>query len=346
MKAMLLSAGLFVMAALDPAMSAQSVREALQTWAFLVVPALLPFLAAVPALTSAEACALLGGVLRPVMRFIGCPAEWGAAYLTGLLSGSPAGALAAVRAASRKPGTRGALLRLAVAASGASPAFLSSVAGRALGGRAGWGLVLAQSLAALSTARLMRPLGSEVIQVSAQGQNRQDNPLVFAARTLLMIGMTMAIFALPSAWGARLFGESARGGLMMLMELNGGCSAVSALAGSEKLKTALMAAVCCVGGASVCAQCLGALCPAGIRAGEYVYWKLVHAALSALYALPLCRGLREIKAVEGSGEIALAALGVTVVALGVGMAFRKRLRQATASEIERKVSLAEQNCTL
>ena len=133
---MLAALGLIALAAADPALSRAAIARALKSWAQSVVPALLPFLLAVPALTCPEACALLSGVTRPVMRLIGCPDALGAAWLSGLLSGSPAGALAAARASENTVCDEGALLRASIAASGASPAFLVGVAGPALGGAA------------------------------------------------------------------------------------------------------------------------------------------------------------------------------------------------------------------
>ena len=315
---MLLALGLIALSAADPALSKAAIGGALERWAHSVVPALLPFLIAVPALTCPEACALLSGATRPVMRLIGCPDALGAAWLSGLLSGSPAGALAAARASESVDCDEGALLRAAVAASGASPACLVGV---------GWRLALAQALGGLMTALLMRPLRGRTL--TARGaQSGGGSAVMGAARALIMIAACMALFSLPAAWGARLFGENARGILLMLLELTGGCESVSHLPAGGALKSALMSAVCCLGGASVCAQCLGILRPTGVSGARYIYWKLVHAALSALVMLALTALPERALSLRLDASTFVAALGALTAVLGVASAAKRRTRDA------------------
>ena len=320
--------GLIALAAADPALSRAAIARALKSWAQSVVPALLPFLLAVPALTCPEACALLSGVTRPVMRLIGCPDALGAAWLSGLLSGSPAGALAAARASENTVCDEGALLRASIAASGASPAFLVGVAGPALGG-AGWALAAAQALGGFATALLMRPLRGPMLE-KPSAESGGGSAVMGAARALIMIAACMALFSLPAAWGARFFGEGARGVLLMLLELTGGCAAAGALPAGAALRTAIMSAVCCLGGASVCAQCLGILRPLGVNGARYIYWKLVHAALSALIALGLTALPERALNMRLDASVFVAALGALTAALGAACAARRRMRNAAA----------------
>ncbi|MCI5547713.1 MAG: hypothetical protein PUD68_01600 [Clostridiales bacterium] len=325
---MLAALGLIALAAADPALSRAAIARALKSWAQSVVPALLPFLLAVPALTCPEACALLSGVTRPVMRLIGCPDALGAAWLSGLLSGSPAGALAAARASENTICDEGALLRASIAASGASPAFLVGVAGPALGG-AGWALAAAQALGGFATALLMRPLRGPMLE-KPSAESGGGSAVMGAARALIMIAACMALFSLPAAWGARFFGEGARGVLLMLLELTGGCAAAGALPAGAALRTAIMSAVCCLGGASVCAQCLGILRPLGVNGARYIYWKLVHAALSALIALGLTALPERALNMRLDASVFVAALGALTAALGAACAARRRMRNAAA----------------
>lgn len=337
---MLLSLGIMALCVADSALAAESIRTSLEEWALRLVPAMLPFLAAVPALTCQEACDLLAVPLAPVMRFIGCPGEWGAAYISGLLSGSPGGAVAAARSAAQRMDDRGAFLRLSIAASGASPAFLGGVAGAYLGGASGWALFAAQGLGAIMTARLMRPLQGEHVNAVQAAQSDRESVLMSAARTLVMIGLYMALFSLPTAWVRRLFGERAAGICMMLLELSGGCRAAAGIECASALKGMVMAAVCCFGGASVCAQCLSVLRPLGVGTAEYIYWKMVHAALSALFTLPLLLLLRSAAWPSPGVRGCVAVLCVTVILLFLAlMAARKRRCSASnAGENERKVS--------
>ena len=325
---MLAALGLIALAAADPALSRAAIARALKSWAQSVVPALLPFLLAVPALTCPEACALLSGVTRPVMRLIGCPDALGAAWLSGLLSGSPAGALAAARASENTVCDEGALLRASIAASGASPAFLVGVAGPALGG-AGWALAAAQALGGFATALLMRPLRGPMLE-KPSAESGGGSAVMGEARALIMIAACMALFSLPAAWGARFFGEGARGVLLMLLELTGGCAAAGALPAGAALRTAIMSAVCCLGGASVCAQCLSILRPLGVNGARYIYWKLVHAALSALIALGLTALPERALNMRLDASVFVAALGALTAALGAACAARRRMRNAAA----------------
>ncbi len=327
---MLGALGVIALTAADPALSRAAIARALKNWAQSVVPALLPFLLAVPALTCPEACALLSGITRPVMRLIGCPDALGAAWLSGLLSGSPAGALAAARVSENADCDEGALLRASIAASGASPAFLVGVAGTAIGG-AGWALAAAQALGGLITALLMRPLRGPMLEKS-HVESIGGSAVMGAAKALIMIAACMALFSLPAAWGARLFGERMRGVLLMLLELTGGCEAAGVLPVGAALRAAVMSAVCCLGGASVCAQCLGILCPLGVSGARYIYWKLVHAALSALIMLALTALPERVLTLRLDASAFIAALGVLTVALGTACAVKRRHMQGTAAE--------------
>lgn len=318
---MLAALGVIALAAADPVLSRAAIVRALKSWAQSVVPALLPFLLAVPALTCPEACALLSGITRPVMRLIGCPNALGAAWLSGLLSGSPAGALAAARASENADCDEGALLRASIAASGASPAFLVGVAGTALGG-AGWALAAAQALGGLLTALLMRPLRGRTL-AKHSAENGGGSAVMGAAKALIMIAAYMALFSLPAAWGARLFGERMRGVLLMLLELTGGCEAAGALPVGAALRAAVMSAVCCLGGASVYAQCLGILRPLGVSGARYIYWKLVHAAFSALITLGLTALPERTLDLRLDASVFAAALGALTVVLGIACALRR-----------------------
>ena len=202
------------------------------------------------------------------------------------------------------------------------------VAGPALGG-AGWALAAAQALGGFATALLMRPLRGPMLE-KPSAESGGGSAVMGAARALIMIAACMALFSLPAAWGARFFGEGARGVLLMLLELTGGCAAAGALPAGAALRTAIMSAVCCLGGASVCAQCLGILRPLGVNGARYIYWKLVHAALSALIALGLTALPERALNMRLDASVFVAALGALTAALGAACAARRRMRNAAA----------------
>lgn|GEM_PF-2513950 len=309
----------------DPAKAASSARGALSKWATQVVPALLPFLAAIPALTCEESRAFFERAAGGLVRFMKCPAGFAPAWLTGLLSGSPAGA-AALSAGVSDCGD-GALLRGAVLCSGASPAFLLSAVGSGMLGRpqAGWILIGAQCCAALATGLLMRPLPDSARRAQAERPRNAPVPAMLgAARSLLMIGGYMALFSVAAGQLAAWLGPALEKPLLMLLELNGGCEAAASIRTAFPEKLALLAAVSCVGGASVCAQSLSFLRPMGVRPAAYLFWKLVHAGFSALFALLMAAWLPTLELRAVPVDALPAILCVTLLAVAADVLGKRR----------------------
>ena len=327
---------LVALVCVDPARAALSAFEALGAWARQVVPSLLPFLIAIPALCCDEAQALFGRAAGGLMRLLRCPEGFAPAWLAGLLSGSPAGA-AAVAACARDWGDK-TLLRCAVVASGASPAFLLSAVGAGMlqSPQAGWMLVGAQIMACLSVGLLMRGLPDER-RVGPGRRGGQAAPVMLGAvRTLLVIGGYMALFSIIAGQLAGLLGPGWDGPLRMLLELGGGCQAAAALPLAWPEKLALTAAVACLGGASVCAQSLSFLRPLGVKPGAYLFWKLVQAGLSALYALLMAAYCPALTLAAVSGDLPVAILCVALMGAGLALALRRRSPLGVRLEDERR----------
>ena len=318
---------LMALVCLDPASAAASAREALACWATQVAPALLPFLIAIPALTCQEGRALFAGAAGGAMRFTRCPAGFAPAWLTGLLSGSPAGA--AALAACAEPCGGNAMLRGAVLCSGASPAFLLSAVGAGMlnDPQAGWTLIGAQLLATLSAEALMRflPEGAPVTPHEA-APHKPVPAAQGAAQALLGIGCYMALFSVLAGQLTKLLGPAFRAPLNMLLELSGGCRAALELDLAFPQKLALTAAVACMGGASVCAQSLGFLRPLGVRPGAYVFWKLVQSGFAALYALLAASCLPTMNLRAVSPDIMPAILCVLLLSAAAALAVKRRAR--------------------
>ena len=317
---------LLALVCLDPADSADAARDALAQWAGQVAPSLLPFLIALPALTCEEARLAFGKAAGGFMRLTRCPESLAPAWFTGLLSGSPAGAAALAACAGEAGG--GALLRCAVMASGASPAFLLGAVGAGMlkSPRAGWLLVGAQALASLCVGLLMRALPEEPRSAAPLPPPKpQDGAVAGAMRALMMIGGYMALFAVIAARLGAVLGDRWEGPLRMALELGGGCQAAATLPLDGPEKLALMAAVASLGGASVCAQSLAFLRPLGVSAGKYVFWKLVHAGVCALFALLMAAYLPRIAPAAAPADLPAAVLCAALMALGLGVALRRRL---------------------
>ena len=183
----------------------------------------------------------------------------------------------------------------------------------------------------LMTALLMRPLRGSALEKHGS-ESGGGSAVMGAAKALIMIAACMALFSLPAAWGARLFGERARSVLLMLLELTGGCEAAGALPVGAALRAAIMSAVCCLGGASVCAQCLGILSPLGVNSARYIYWKLVHAAFSALITLGLTVLPKGALNLRLDASAFAAALGALTMALGTACVVKRRRTRGAATE--------------
>lgn len=269
---------------MQPEEALSAAREALSSWALSVAPALLPYLIAVPALTCSEVSRLLERASSGITRFFRLPAGCTGALLVGLMSGSPAGAAALAASPRKSSDPPGSMLRAALLASGASPAFLlSGVAAGMLGSaRLGRILIGAQLGAAVLSGVLLRYSGSDLPASSASSEVRSRSAVTGAALTLLTIAGYMALFSVAARLLSGMLGSAAEAPIMAVMELAGGCQALAELKLPLDLKLPLISAAACFGGVSVYAQCMSFLRPLGVHPAEYLAGKLIQACIAAL----------------------------------------------------------------
>ena len=271
--------------------------RAMAQWATAVAPALFPFMALMPLLTCEAAARAYERLLgRPVRAALGLPGAAAAAMVAGMVAGAPAGALAARRIAARAGMTQGQLKRLAVAATGFSPAFLVGGVGEGLmhSPALGWKLVQAQLLTQLSTALLLRfapETGADPVAPEAGAPSGdRGGPVRSAVLSVATICGWMALFQSAAAVIAAHAGPEAAGALLCLLDAPSGARVIASLSPAlEAAKPVLLAAVCGFGGACVAAQNLDALKGCGIRAGYYVRARLLAAAVNAGWMALLTR---------------------------------------------------------
>lgn len=280
------SAAFVLLLCMFPAEALTAASQSLCAWALTVVPALLPYLMATPALTSPEVSSLLARAAGPFLRVLRLPEGCGGALLIGLLSGSPAGASALSACPRSDRDDASSFLRAALVASGASPAFLlSSVAAGMLNAPETGGLLLrSQALSALLTGLIFRSPPAEnrrICPLPAGSAPSSRSAASHAVRTLLSIGCCMVCFSTAARLISRLLGPSFETPLLVFLELAGGCRALSLLPAPLELRLPLISAAASVGGLSVFVQSMSFLSPMGISAFEYAAVKLVHAALAA-----------------------------------------------------------------
>lgn len=277
--ALLLAAGLLAW----PEIALNAAREAMAAWAAGVAPALFPFMALTPMLTSPEAARvyerLLGRWMRPLLRLPGSAAP---AMVVAMTAGSPAGALAMARSAEGGALNRGQLERLTVCLCGLSPAFLLTGVGAAMLGSAADGAILLRSqiaaqLLMLAFTRFLRVDGRPV---EAPPPASAGDPVRLAVGGVLSVCGYMVIFSVAAAILARLTRSPAVGtALLCLLDLPSGARALSALGMPREWKLTLIAACCGLGGACIAVQNLSVCRRMGVRVSRYALARAAQAAL-------------------------------------------------------------------
>ncbi len=267
---------------ISPAEALSAARQAIAVWAGSFVPALLPFFIVTPALSSDEAAQLYAKVFGRAFEFLfGCPARLSGAALIGMMAGSPAGSIAAARL--RGSATDAELTRGALLASGVSPGFLISAVGVAMLGDAHLGVILlrAQLGALLLGGLILRRAfsgGAPSIPRQVSETPRGD---IFLGASLAMLSVCahMVAFAAAAHVVAQVLPSGYETGVLAMMEVSGGCAAVSSLMLSRAVRLILIAMCCGFGGLAIMTQNLRRL--SGVKWHWYLSGKLLHGALSA-----------------------------------------------------------------
>jgi len=257
-----------------PQAASRGAAEAMARWYASVAPALFPFLALMPLLTSGEAVAAYEALLaRPMGACFRLPGAAAPGMIVGMAAGTPAGALAARNVAAGAGMNRGQLLRLVAATAGFSPAFLVGGIGVGMLNSAamGWRLWGAQMLTQITLMILLRGAWKRRMEgVNAVGGAVSNQPILGAVMGILTICGYMTLFgALAGALGEWI-GQGPADALVCLLDVPSEALRVSRLALPETVRLLLLAGMCGFGGMCVIAQSLGALKGCGIGTGTYV----------------------------------------------------------------------------
>ena len=219
----------------SPSEALAAARQAIAVWAGSFLPALLPFFAVTPALSSDEAARLYAKLFgRAFECLFGCPGQLSGAAMIGLMAGSPAGAIAAGRLRGHATGaelTRGALL-----ASGVSPGFMISAVGAAMLGDARLGAILlrAQLGALVIGGLLLRRAfsGGRTLAPPDVGEAKKGDALMGAALSMLSVCAHMVVFAVAVLVIAEILPAGCETGVLAAMAF-----AVAVPWGAEMLTT-------------------------------------------------------------------------------------------------------------
>jgi hypothetical protein len=265
---------------ISPAEALSAARQAISVWAGSFVPALLPFFIVTPALSSDEAANLYAKLFGRAFEILfGCPARLSGAALIGLMAGSPAGSIAAARL--RGSATDAELARGALLASGVSPGFLISAVGVAMLGDAQLGAILlrAQMGALLLGGLILRRAFSGGAPSLPRQISEAPKGDIFLGAALAMLSVCahMVAFAAAAHVAAQVLPGGYETGMLAVMEVSGGCAAVSALMLPRATRLILIALCCGFGGFAIMTQNLRRL--PGVKWHWYLAGKMLHAAL-------------------------------------------------------------------
>ena len=268
-----------------PQAASRGAAEAMARWYASVAPALFPFLALMPLLTSGEAAAAYEAMLaRPMGGCFRLPGAAAPGMIIGMAAGTPAGALAARNVAAGAGMNRGQLQRLVAATAGFSPAFLVGGIGVGMLNSAalGWKLWVAQLLTQITLMILLRGAWKRRMEgIEAVGGAFGDQPILGAVMGILTICGYMTLFgALAGALGEWI-GQGPVDALICLLDVPSGALRVSKLAMPEEIRLPLLAGMCGFGGMCVIAQSLGALRGCGVGTGAYVGVRFLAGAIEA-----------------------------------------------------------------
>lgn len=307
--AILILAGILV----RPEAAVAGAQRAMRLWVSSVAPAMFPFLALLPVLTGPDACAAYDAALSRFMRpLFGLPGAAAPALVTGMISGSPGGALAVRRIAGEAGLRRGEARRLALAVSGVSPAYLILGVGQGLYGSTSLGvrLALIQIAIQLGMLILLRPADESGGEAASLPRDVTPSaPVRDAVENVLAVCGYMVLFSSISCVAASFAGARTGTALLLAADLPSG---LAELAGwSIPGKMLLQGAAIGFGGLCIAAQNLDALRPLGVGAREYFAARGVAAAAFAgisglALRVPSCGA--EVYAGGGSGAYAFSLL--------------------------------------
>ena len=218
--------GIFILILMRPQVAVTAAQRAMAVWCASVAPALFPFLALMPLLTSEEACAAYEVMFSKWMRVLfGLPGPAAPAVVVGMIAGSPAGAIALHNITADSNIKPGEAQRIAMALAGVSPAYLIMGVGQGLYGSTSLGMKLAGIQLCIQILLLI--LLPHKHQETALGvlrceSRKKGNGITMAVESLVGICGYMVFFSVIAAVTASFVGEKAGSVLLLVTDLPSG----------------------------------------------------------------------------------------------------------------------------
>jgi sporulation integral membrane protein YlbJ len=303
-----------------PRTTSDAAREGLYICIDVLIPSLFPFFVLSAMVIELNMARSIGRVLEPVMRpLFRVNGSCAAAVILGFLGGYPVGAKCAISLYEREQCSKEEAERLLAFCNNSGPAFVLGAAGVGILGssRAGWLLYLAHTAASLTVGFMFRfykrgrPLLSEGgAAKSGKGcpfpdafiksvKSSFESVFYISAFVIFFTAVVRLLFtsgALPmvAGWLSTLFApfgltaEMALDLLTGLIELTSGLFSIrddttAGLAG----KMAMAAFILGWAGLSIHCQVLSFIGRSGLSSRTYIWGKVLHACISALYAFLL-----------------------------------------------------------
>ena len=264
-----------------PESAVAGAQRAMRIWYTSVAPSLFPFLALMPVLTGPEACAAYNSLFSGGMRrLFHLPGSAAPAVVTGMIAGSPGGALAVCRIARSGGLELRDARRIALAVSGVSPAYLILGVGFGLYGSMSLGLALAaiQLCIQLALLWLLRGILCDQADVPALPPDsaRRDGMRAAVEGVLVICGY-MVLFGAIGSVVASLAGSDVGLAMLLAADLPSGLSELAARGFPGKML--IQGVAIGFGGLCIAAQNLDALREIGVRPTEYLAVRGIAAGL-------------------------------------------------------------------
>lgn len=266
-----------------PENTIESARNAMDQWYHNIVPSLLPFMMLMPLITSREAAYIYEKTMGKIMGLLfGLPGSAAPAIVTAMVAGSPAGAIAATRIAVQTEMRRKQLLRIAGCMCGLSPAFLVSGIGLGMMDDANVGALLlkTQILTQISMLFITRRYsGGEVIVGDVDKDISTNPPIV----SVLNIACYMVLFSVVACIITELAGEGIAKYTVCALEVTAGTGLIAKTALKPETRMLIIAMMCGFGGLSLFTQNVKILGKHGIKAMDYMKWKVASSLVSGMF---------------------------------------------------------------
>ena len=276
-----IAAALLLGILIRPEAAVAGAQRAMRVWCSSVAPSLFPFLALMPVLTGPEACAAYNSLFSGGMRrLFHLPGSAAPAVVTGMIAGSPGGALAVCRIARSGGLELRDARRIALAVSGVSPAYLILGVGFGLYGSMSLGLALAaiQLCIQLALLWLLQGILCDQADVPALPPDsaRRDGMRAAVEGVLVICGY-MVLFDAIGSVVASFAGSDVGLAMLLAADLPSGLSELAARGFPGKML--IQGVAIGFGGLCIAAQNLDALRDIGVRPAEYLAVRGIAAGL-------------------------------------------------------------------